>query len=187
MRGRRRKPNELHELNGNPSKINLKDRKAKTMRVKKGIPKPSTYLHKIAVEKFKEIIKELQNTGVLSTIDGPALDTCTQVYSMMIRSAIKINESDNLTYETKTGSRQQIPEVGMYNRSAMIFSTYMSKFGLSPSDRARIEFPDVPVPGAVKKTKDKKTAGSLIDDELENLELKPLSPTKHHGQDNKFN
>ena len=190
-RGRKPKPTALHELNGNPSKLDLNEIKEKTIKVNPGMPICPDYLDAVGKSKWNEIVGELGPIGILCKVDGAALEACCQTYSVMVKAAQVINApGSSMTMPTQNGGNQQITELGIYNRAAALYKSYMAEFGMSPSSRTRLEYPEGeprPAAAADQKKKGPKSLDEIIDIQFDKTKLKHLKKTKHGDQNKTIN
>ena len=137
MRGRKPKPIETHVKNGNPSRLNLTARIEQSKKLNRTRPDPPEHLDEIARAHWFKIIPELEAMGTLAIIDAGSLEALCQAYSNMTRAAKDLKKLDNLFYKTPNGSLQQIPQIGIFNKSAALYKAYAAEFGLTPSSRTR--------------------------------------------------
>lgn len=142
MRGRKPKPVETHERNGNPSRLDLKSRLLISKKINRERPSPPDHLDKTAREHWEKIVPDLEAMGTLAKIDAGSLEALCQAYSNMTRAAKDLKKLDSLFYKTPNGSLQQIPQIGIFNKSASLYKSYASEFGLTPSSRTRVDMPD---------------------------------------------
>jgi P27 family predicted phage terminase small subunit len=88
-------------------------------------------------------VPELASLGLLTKVDRAALVNYCQWWARWVE-AEKILTEHGLTFETPNGYVQQRPEVAIAQKAASILGAYLTRFGLSPSDRARLTLPEKP-------------------------------------------
>jgi P27 family predicted phage terminase small subunit len=156
MKGRKPKPPEVHELNGNPSKIkNLAARKAAAPKPDVSVPSCPTWLDGIARTEWRRVCPELSKIGLLTQVDRTALAGYCAAYSRWVRAEIAIQEKfeliNNVSTRTngltqKVGRRGHIkmPEVDIAKDALNQVRQFCAEFGLTPSARARMTIPGKP-------------------------------------------
>lgn len=140
MRGRKPKATKIHELNGNPSKINLSERERKSIKLPVENIKAPKYLDKVAKKEWKRVVPILIEIGVLSKVDSAALEAYCTAYSIMVNAATSLAEPEHstLVYTTSNDAQQQLPQVGIFNTAAKQVKMFCSEFGLTPVARMRM-------------------------------------------------
>jgi len=131
-RGRPKKPTELKILEGNPGKRPIDINEVKP---EKGIPTCPKWLHKYAKQEWNELAEKLKKLGLLTEIDKAAFAGYCQSYARW-RESEEFLETVEMVKETESGYLQQSPYVSISHKNLQLMGTYLSKFGLSPSDRA---------------------------------------------------
>jgi P27 family predicted phage terminase small subunit len=155
--GRKPKPLSLHVINGNPSKLNLEEKIASQPKPKPIAPKCPEWLKKdkAAYQEWKRVAPELERLGLLTSVDGAALEGYCKAYSRWLEAEQfmdkeiedKKGEKKAIgTYyriQSKTGSSyyQQLPQVAIAQKYLQIAKAFMAEFGLTPSSRGRMQLP----------------------------------------------
>lgn len=142
--GRKKIPIELHVLNGNPSKLNLK--KISVPKPKPLIPKCPGWLSLEAKREWRRIAPELHKLGLLTIVDGAALASHCQNWARWMQAEKIVEEHfkkhGNFTiviYDARGNEREMLlPEIGMANKYSKLVRDFSSEFGLTPSARSRI-------------------------------------------------
>lgn len=113
--------------------------KEKLKKVKEMIAKPPTFLNAGAKKKYYEIASALIENGDWKQGDEVALSALCANYMHWVEAEKLIKEEKNLTFETSTGYRQQIPEVSIAKDAMKSMLSYIKEFGLTPKARASIK------------------------------------------------
>jgi P27 family predicted phage terminase small subunit len=142
MAGRKNKPLALHILNGNPSKLDLKEKIKNEPKPKKALLVCPAYLaeDKIAFNEWNRIVPELYKLGLLTTVDQEALELLCSQYSIY-RQAIATIQEEGLTTNNIRDGFKAIPEVAIAREAAKTIKALCVEFGLTPSSRGRISIP----------------------------------------------
>ena len=152
-RGRPKEPTALKVLKGNPGKRPIND-EVKPMPL---VPKCPSWIHGYAKEEWYLLSDKLERLGLFTEIDGVAFTAYCQAYARW-REAEEFLEKfshdaegnfNGFMFKTPQGYLQQLPQVSIAQTYAKLMSVYLSKFGLSPSDRAGLIDPKA----GEKKTK----------------------------------
>ena len=143
MRGRKPKPTEVHELNGNPSKLDLTKRHATEPHPDASIPSCPDWLDGIGRTEWRRICPELAKLGLMTKIDRTALAGYCAAYSRWVRAEKALipqdKESNGLTHgKTK---RAAMPEVKIAEAALNQVRQFCAEFGLTPSSRSRMAIP----------------------------------------------
>jgi P27 family predicted phage terminase small subunit len=152
--GRKPKPLSLHVINGNPSKLNIEEKIASQPKPKPIAPKCSKWLKKdkVAYREWKRVLPELERLGLLTSIDGAALEGYCKAYSRWVEAeqfmdqilpgkdkprgtVYKPSKDENSRYI------QQLPQVAIAQKYLQIAKAFMAEFGLTPSSRGRMQLP----------------------------------------------
>jgi P27 family predicted phage terminase small subunit len=139
---RPRKPTNIHELNGNPSKLRLADRKVTEPQPPKGKVAPPKWLSKEARKEWRRFVPILRSMKVLTVADTTALAIMCQHVADYVFYSAKIDELRNGEGEvayTDKGYPVQNPYVNMATTASNMAKKYMSSFGLDPAARTKIE------------------------------------------------
>jgi P27 family predicted phage terminase small subunit len=130
-----KKPTSLKRLEGNPGKRPIKEGEVKP---EIAIPKCPRWLSKEAKKEWERISIYLYRLKLLTQIDMAGLASYCQYYAKYIEAEKKLSIEDDILKGVK-GSKYVNPRVYLsatYNRE---MKSYLSKFGLTPSDRANLE------------------------------------------------
>ena len=155
QRGRKPQPTVLKMLRGNPGKRPLNDREPQPEPVT-GAIEPPAWLDAAAVEKWQEVVPELQRLGLLTVVDVTALASYCWCFSEFRRADAWIKENGRvMTLRDDKGNvkyRQQAPEVGIANKMLESMRRYEQSFGLNPSARSGLTT-EKPKSGGVPRRK----------------------------------
>lgn len=135
MRGRYPKPLEAKDLENNAGRRKAKNRPPK---VPQKAPKIPTWLGQEGKKEWRRVISELQELGVLSRADRPGLEAYCRIYERWRSAEAAIDEHGSLFFKTRSGYRQQLPEVGVANKCLEQMRHFLAQFGLTPVSRTRL-------------------------------------------------
>ena len=100
----------------------------------------NVFINDFAFNEWQRIFKELSSTGILMVTDITALIMlCNDVGIYM--TCITIIKDKGLNSVTPNGHEQQRPEVSTMMKVKDSYFKSCSKFGLTPTDRMKIEMP----------------------------------------------
>lgn len=146
-KGRPKKPTVIHELNGNPSRLNLDARNQKE-------PKPKTFRNgeypdppewmaddTVSCEEWERLAPELARLGLLTVIDLSAFEMLCRAYSQWRKIDAEIKGLKSLYFQTPSGYIQQVPQVSLAGRYYKQYKDLATEFGLTPSARGRMSLP----------------------------------------------
>jgi P27 family predicted phage terminase small subunit len=114
------------------------------------IPRPPAYLGRFGKRIWKDLVVDLVNTGVLTTVDIPALELCCAAYEQYREARESVYA---FVVDEETGKRrrrtlaeymlgknsQTMPEYAAMRQSFATFKSYLVEFGLTPASRNRID------------------------------------------------
>lgn len=103
------------------------------------IPKPPTILLKAGKEKYYSIAEMLINEGKWKSGDEIALLALCMNYQRWIQAEREIRKQKELTFQTDSGYRQQIPEISIANNAMSNMLSYIKEFALTPRERAKLK------------------------------------------------
>lgn len=101
------------------------------------VPSCPRWLHPIAKQEWRRIVKVLEPLQLVTPADRAALAAYCEAYAVWWEATRAIREH-GMTQVTETGYVAQRPEVGIRNSAWKVMRTYAGLFGLSPSDRAKL-------------------------------------------------
>jgi len=138
MPGPPRTPTALRLVKGNPSKraINKDEPKPPS-----GVPPIPKHFSKQEKYWFKRIAQDLDKTGVLTTLDGMALELLIGAYVEWRKHRDVIDqEGETYKVETMTGDVmiKAHPRVAMLADAWKRLRGMMAEFGMTPSSRSKI-------------------------------------------------
>lgn len=145
-RGPPPQPTVLKVLRGNPGKRPLPENEPKPRPI---APKPPAWLDPEARKEWKRVAPELERLGLLTCVDGAALETYCQHYAIMVRALkelkqhVKEHGTIMVTYTNKAGAENVVPHpaIKVANEAAKVMRAFALEFGLTPSARARMALP----------------------------------------------
>jgi P27 family predicted phage terminase small subunit len=103
------------------------------------IPKPPSILLKAGKEKYYSIAKMLIEEGKWKAGDEIALLALCMNYQRWIQAEKEIKKFKELTFQTDSGYRQQIPEISIANNAMSNMLSYIKEFALTPRERAKLK------------------------------------------------
>ena len=133
-------PTNLKILYGNPGKRPLNANEPKP---KPTIPKCPAWLGPIAKKEWRRVVPELDRLGLLTCVDGAALEGYCESYGKWVEMTqfLKKFEKQGYMFKTPSGYMQQLPQVSMAQRYLVLVKAFCSEFGLTPSSRCRMTMP----------------------------------------------
>ena len=135
VRGRRPKPTKLKILEGNPGKRPLNEHEPKPKPITPACPR---WLSPVAKKEWKRIVPELENLGLLTCVDGAALEGYCQSYARWVE-AEQFMVKHGTIFKTPSGYIQQVPQVAIAQKYLNIVKAFCGEFGLTPSSRSRVD------------------------------------------------
>lgn len=134
-RGRKPKPTELKELEGNPGKraINHQEPKPDV-----AIPECPPHLKGVARTEWNRLAVELHALKLITKIDRAALAICCTAWADYVKACGKLEKEGEVIISDQGGMYQN-PWVAIKKRSMDQVMKFYSEFGMSPSSRTRIK------------------------------------------------
>lgn len=130
-RGRKAKPAVLKILDGNPGQRPI----GKEPKPSSGAPECPDYLDAEARREWERIVPELDRMGLLSRIDGSALEAHCANYSRAVRAEKEIADV-GITVTTENGLKKN-PACTVADSCWRLVRSFLSELGLSPASRAK--------------------------------------------------
>lgn len=142
MAGRPPKPTHLKLLEGNPGHRPLNEDEPKP-EPRKRTPAPPSTLGKIGKKEWRRLARDLVDKGVMTDWDLAAFHAYCFSYERFRDAEAKLAQYGDII-TTPNGMLQQSPYIGMANRALEQMNRFLGKFGLSPSDRVKIQVTRAP-------------------------------------------
>ena len=154
--GRPPKPAALHVLNGNPSRINLEERKRLEPKPDPVAPVCPDWIKKdeVALAEWNRVVPHLLRLGLLTAVDGAALEAYVKCYSRWRAAEAQMDSAGTNIYKPgKKGKNGEppdsnylapLPQVAIAQKYLQLCRAYITEFGLSPGARARMAIPGDP-------------------------------------------
>lgn len=136
-RGPAPKPTKVKELQGNPGKRQTNKREPKP---KRGAMLPSE-LNATAAKFIKRMRPVLDDTGILTDADIPALEMMANHYALAWRAAQVVDEQGLIVIDA-FGSTHKHPMLQVMKDNSALLRAYMGEFGMTPSSRTRLQVPE---------------------------------------------
>jgi P27 family predicted phage terminase small subunit len=131
--GRPRTPTALKVLHGNPGNRKLPENEVKPVPL---APKCPSWLHKYAKKEWKAIAPKLEALGLLTEVDTTALASYCQAYARWREAEEFMLKYNTTVFKAPSGYMIQLPQVAIAQKYMALMLSSLSKFGLSPADRA---------------------------------------------------
>ena len=146
-RGPAPKPTNLRLLQGNPGKRALPKNEPKPRPI---APKCPSWLGSIGRQEWRRVAPELESLGLLTVVDGAALEAYCQAYETMVQARRELKEHIRLagkmtvTYTNKFGADNEVahPAIKISREAATQVKAFCAEFGLTPSSRNRMQTPE---------------------------------------------
>lgn len=134
-RGRKAKPTKVKQLQGNPGKraLNKNEPQPSTDR-----PEPPEYLTEEALEEWNFLIPQLEEMGLLGTLDKSLLAMLCQSYGRYVEAEEKLKETGTI-YRTQKGNITTNPYLWVSNRALEQVLKIAPIFGLGTAYRQRLQ------------------------------------------------
>ncbi|WP_447879936.1 phage terminase small subunit P27 family [Serratia fonticola] len=141
MSGPPRTPTHLRLVKGNPSKRPInKDEPKPTS----GVPPTPKHFNKQEKYWFKRLGDQLDEIGVITVLDGMALELLVGAY-VEWRKHRDVIDQEGDSYKTTTSTGDMIirahPQVAMMDKAANRVAKMMAEFGMSPASRSKVGSP----------------------------------------------
>ena len=104
----------------------------------RGFPACPRHLDAEAREEWQRICDELDQMGLLTTADRPALAVYCVAWSRWIDCEEKVKELGAVTASPKTGVAQYNPYLTIANAAATQMVKLLQEFGLTPAARTKV-------------------------------------------------
>ncbi|MDY0994562.1 phage terminase small subunit P27 family [Pantoea agglomerans] len=138
MPGPPRTPTRLALVKGNPSKRALNKSEPKPP---SGVPPIPKHLDKMGKYWFKRIGEELDAVGVMTTLDGKALELLIEAYTEY-RQHCDVLTEEGYTYKTVSATGEDIvkahPAAVMKSDAWKRIRAMLSEFGMTPASRSKV-------------------------------------------------
>ena len=130
-----------------PTALKLLHGTARSDRVLKNEPQPEIgrptrphWLLPEAKREWSRIVPELLRLGLLAKIDRAMISMWCQCWGMYVE-AIRDIRAHGTTYSKEDGYEGQRPSVSIMNKMIEKMTALSARFGMTPSDRSRINVP----------------------------------------------
>lgn len=139
--GRKPLPTNLHVLNGNPSKINIEERKLAEPRYSAELPVCPEWLNEAARFEWDRLLPELDGAGLLKKVDMAVFAGYCDNLAMW-QKANKLLEAEGFTAETARGGIRAHPAIAIRDKTLEKMKSFAVEFGFTPASRARVRAPE---------------------------------------------
>jgi len=142
MKGRKRKPTQLHVLEGNPSKLNKAELSAE-IKPDSTMPRAPWWLDYHGRKEWDQVCIELHRLGLLTKIDKTALAGYCAAYSRWVKAERELMKGFTYEFLDKDFKmkRTNKPEVIIARDALDQVRRFCIEFGMTPSSRARMVLP----------------------------------------------
>lgn len=137
MQGRRPKPTAIKDLAGNPGKRPLNNQEPKPGKLTRTPPVPG-HIRGVARQEWRRMAKTLNQLGLLTEIDLPALEMYCQMYGRWVEAEERVRDM-GMIVKTNNGNPIQNPYLAVANRAAKDMKSMLVEFGMTPSSRSRVQ------------------------------------------------
>jgi P27 family predicted phage terminase small subunit len=110
------------------------------------------------------VAPELLRLGLLAQVDRAALAAYCQCWAMYVEAVQDIRENGT-TFETDKGYQGPRPMVGVAVKMLEKVITFAARFGLTPSDRSRMDMPEAEEPSPFLEFLEQAQRAPAVDDE----------------------
>jgi P27 family predicted phage terminase small subunit len=132
MKGRKRKPNAIRKLQGNPGRRDVPNEP----KMRKGIPACPRHLTGEARVEWERIVPELAVADLLKHCDRAALAAYCACYGRWCQ-AEELIETHGMTYDAN-GLLKVNPAVRIAQDAMALMKSYLVEFGLTPASRSKV-------------------------------------------------
>ena len=139
-RVRKPKPTKLKVVTGNPGGRPLSKNEPQPLA---GIPTAPPHLSDRGREAWHFWAKELDDVGVLTMLDGLALELLAEAYGDLLDARDLVKFHGKLS-TTSNGNDIQHPAVGIANQAWERVKKMLVEFGMTPSARTRVAISEKP-------------------------------------------
>ena len=144
MKGRKPKPTVLKVLDGNPGKRPLNQREPKAPQ---GLPEAPSWLDAEAQAEWERVTSDLQEMGLLSRADRPALAAYCTAWSRWVEAEAMVKKLGPIVKSPDKGFPMKSPYLTIADQALETMRKLMVEFGLTPSSRSRIRVSGPSEPG----------------------------------------
>jgi P27 family predicted phage terminase small subunit len=135
MRGRPPKPSVVKLVEGNPGKRPINDKEPKPP---DGKPTCPAHMSKGAKSAWRKLSPVLHEAGLLTKLDGMALETLCETYSKWLDANEKLYKEGLIIKSPVKGFPMQNPLFSVVNRLFEQLNKMFNAFGMTPSERSRL-------------------------------------------------
>lgn len=135
MKGRR-SPTALKILEGNKGKRPIKPEPMP----QKGVPQMPAHFTGDAARMWANVAPELDRLGLLTVVDGAALEAICTAYARAVK-ADRVIEEKGLTFAIN-GMEYQRPEIAISSNAWKQVRSFCTEFGLTPASRGKLAVGD---------------------------------------------
>lgn len=106
-----------------------------------GRPRKPGKLPAGASKLWDELVEALDGAGLLSSVDGPALELALRHYVVAVKASNELLRGDAAVPDELNGRSAKNPASQVFRDHSMAFAEYMKQMGLSFAARARVSSP----------------------------------------------
>lgn len=144
-----RNPKPLHQVKGHLTKKQKLEREEKEQKVSNRLRRdrirPPTWLNDKAKKMFRDMVKQLEDTELLTNLDVNGLAQYCDLHARMLELRTEVEEKGyTLVNENSRGGTTYVtnPALTALNSTIKLLQAYESKFGLTVYDRTKIALKD---------------------------------------------
>src|SRR4030095_1441274 len=138
-RGRKPKPSLIKLLDGNPGKRPVNEREPPNL---EGMPEPPEGLDGEAQAEWARVVMDLQDMGLLSRADRPALAAYCTAWSRWVEAEGMVKKYGAIVTTREKKFPMKSPYLSIADQAMETMRKLLVEFGLTPSSRSRIKVPD---------------------------------------------
>ena len=130
-----------------PTNLKVVKGTARKNRINKNEPKPKVkigdppeYLKGYALEFWNKFVEDMEDSGIITGLDEPALELLCKQYHRwrILEEKLEDYEEQGFTDVTSNGNVVQHALAGMANAASKRLQSLLSEFGITPSSRSNI-------------------------------------------------
>lgn len=140
-RGPKPKPTALKRLQGNPGKRKIKTTEVRPPTTKGPLERPIAGADTLAADFLAKYTPTLQALGLLTDVDQPGFELAAKHYAFAWKAAEHI-EAEGMTITDDHHEKRKHPLLGVFRDNSAAFRAWVQEFGMSPSARTRVQFPE---------------------------------------------
>ena len=135
MRGRKRKPTQLHIVQGTAQKCRLNKDEPKPASAMPTCPK---HLQGEARKEWRRAVKQLAASGLMTKLDSAALAGYCQAWERWVNAEVDLRKT-GVIVKAPSGYAIQSPYLAIASKAMDQMHKFLVEFGMTPASRARAQ------------------------------------------------